>query len=143
MNFKSTITNMHDFKKNGYKIIKKLHKLEKRKNLKTAYSSTNGSTYFWVISVEGLINLLKSQYGTYNNQFVTEFLKCSNDFVTYINNVAKRKGKISKKRVASYLHSYTKFYNKAKGTINLRSSINLLSTWYINCVMPYYSVWKV
>ena len=115
----------------------------KRKNLKTAYSSTNGSTYFWVISVEGLINLLKSQYGTYNNQFVTEFLKCSNDFVTYINNVAKRKGKISKKRVASYLHSYTKFYNKAKGTINLRSSINLLSTWYINCVMPYYSVWKV
>ncbi len=57
MKFDSILKSNHDLKKNGYKILRKLHKLEKKSGADRAYAIALEDSFFWVCHVKHLLIL--------------------------------------------------------------------------------------
>lgn len=51
MKFDSLLKSSHDLKKNGYKMVRKLHKLEGKNGADKAYSAVYQDTYFFFYAV--------------------------------------------------------------------------------------------
>lgn len=143
MKFDSIINSNHDLKKNGYKILRKLHKLEKRSNLPKAYGPTCPKGYFIVLSCKDLADILSDLYGNYEDQFVQRFLKKTNSFIDYLDTIAAAQVKIDSKILSCYLTSYTQFFNYIIDKRHLRFLPNdsFLTKWNAGCIMAYTAVW--
>lgn len=142
MLFKSIIRSNHDLKKNGYKIVRKLHKLEKRANLARVYSfTTNGDCYVY-LCFRGLEDILTAEYGSYDNTYIRSFLEFTHDFSNYLECITKSNSRISSARLASYLSAYTEFFNRISDE-NIPFQVNdvILAKWNIGCIMAYTAVW--
>lgn len=142
LRFKSLISNHHDLKKNGYKILKKLHKLEKRTNLGAIYSCSCPEGYFFILACKNLADILTQQYGCYEKPYIQSFLKRTEQFVTYLDIVARKQARINPGQLSSYLSSYTEFFNRInKDHIVFVVDKNMLDKWNIGCIMAYTAVW--
>ena len=143
MKLKSVLKNSKDLKKNGYKIIRKLHKLETKKGVKKAYKASHNDTYMFVLYCRGLTDLIEREYGEVD-EFVFLFREKSKKFMQYLLSVSKSKGKINKSYLAGFLKSYTKFFNKI---IDKRYPFfvnqEIIEKWNIECLMAYLATWGV
>lgn len=145
MRLKSLISSNHDLKKNGYQIIAKLHKLEKRKNLSKAYSATCEEGYFVVLATMNLAKLIASQYPTeVCGKKAEVFNRKSQSFVNHLSLAANKGIRINRKLLADYLRAYTHFFNLIIDEgIKFKLNQEMLIQWNVQCVMAHMSVWKV
>lgn len=145
MKFKPFLQCHHDLKKNGYKIIKKLHKLESRKNLDSIYLMKCKEGYFFVLSCKNLFNIICMQYNS-NDSIVSQFKKFdskSNMFLHHLETIAQNQMRINKHILASYLSAYTKFFNFIIAQqIPFHMSQDDIVYWNSKCIMAYYAAWK-
>lgn len=139
MKFKSVLHNSRDLKKNGYKIIRKLHKMETRKGADNAYQAVIHDSYYFVAGCRALINIIKYQYPE-----AELFEKRCDGFIQYLEMKAETKSRLQKKKVSSFLKYYTKFFNK---TINEGHKFVFddytLRMWNEKCLMAYIATWNV
>lgn len=143
MKFKSVITSNHDLKNNGYKILRKLHKIEKTKSVNRAYNAVCEEGYFFLLSCKNLIELIKMQYtGTEGINGLEVFLRKSESFLNHLETIAHSRKKINKHILAAYLKSYTKFFNEViDNGVQFRVTQEMLVDWNMRCIMAYLSVW--
>lgn len=143
MKFKSVIMSNHDLKKNGYKILRKLHKIEKAKNIDRAYAAICEEGYFFVLSCKNLVELVKKQYsGIKNCNEFDAFLQKSESFLRHLETISISKARINKHILASYLKAYTVFFNKIiEAGIKFDVTQELLADWNLKCIMAYIAVW--
>ena len=111
MKMKSVIKTNKDLKKNGYRIIRKLHKMEKTKGAKKAYKVVFEDTYMFILYCKGLTDIIELEYGE-TDEFVSSFNRKCEKFVKYLEQISVSKNKINKTYLAGFLKSYTKFFNK-------------------------------
>lgn len=137
MKFDSILRSNHDLKKNGYKIIRKLHKMENTKGANTAYSSIYADTYFFVLSCRTLALIIKQEYPE-----AQTFCNRCDSFVNYLDNRATFKGRLEKPVVASFLHTYTVFFNKIiKEKHKFVFDQAIRDMWNLKCIMAYIATW--
>ena len=143
MKIKSVVKTNKDLKKNGYKMIRKLHKMEKKKGAEKAYGVSFENTYMFVLYCKGLIELIEMEYGE-TDEFVFLFKKKCIKFMEYLTFISASKSKINKSYLASFLKSYTKFFNKIIAKkYPLHVNQKALEKWNIGCVMAYIAAWGV
>lgn len=142
MKLDSIIHSNNALKKNGYQIVRKLHKLERKKNLDCVYELTYEGIPFWFLSFKNLVDIIKTMYGASKEEYISIFIKKSESFQSYLEKVAVRRGKINGSRLSSYLKAYTQFFNRAKQTEKFDKSLKVLEEWNLKCVMAYYAAWK-
>ncbi len=142
MKFKSMINSHQDLKKNGYKILRKLHKLERRTNLGKIYNQFCTDGYYVVLSCKNLAELLSFQYSKYDQNYIRSFLKKTDKFVAYLDMVARSKARINSTYLSNYLSAYTEFFNRISNEkIVFSVDKAMLAKWNIGCVMAYNAVW--
>lgn len=143
MKIKSVVKTNKDLKKNGYKMIRKLHKMEKKKGAEKAYGVSFENTYMFVLYCKGLTELIEMEYGE-TDEFVFLFKKKCIKFMEYLTFISASKSKINKSYLASFLKSYTKFFNKIIAKkYQLHVNQKALEKWNIGCVMAYIAAWGV
>lgn len=111
MKLKSILNSSKDLKNNGYRILRKLHKMEKKKGANRAYSVSIEDTYGFVLYCRTLVDIIKSEYYE-TDEYVLKFEKRCNGFLLYLDSIAQTQSRIKKSCLASFLKSYTKFFNK-------------------------------
>ncbi len=137
MRLKSVLKSNRDLRKNGYIIIDKLHKMEKRKGALKAYKSEAEGTYFFIICIRALIDIIQIEYPEEH-----EFHAKSKSFLSYLEYVAKSKGRINRKRVGSFLKTYTTFFKYIeRKKPEFFFSNEVLRKWNIECIMAYIATW--
>lgn len=141
MKLKSILNSSKDLKKNGYKMLHKLHKLEKRKGADKAYSVCLEDTYGFVLYCRTLVDIIKTEYNE-TDDCILKFEKRCNNFLSYLDSIAQNKSKIKKSRLSNFLKSYTKFFNKM---INKKYKFIfnqiIREKWNTKCLMAYIATW--
>lgn len=137
MKFDSILKNSHDLKKNGYRIFRKLHKMEKCQGAERAYAAAIDDTYFFLVGCRTLIDIIRIEYSD-----MDKFLEKCDAFLMYLEAAALKKGKVDKTKLAGFLRSYTKFFNeiidkKAKFTF----TPEIVELWNTKCLMAYIATW--
>ena len=141
MKFKSVVKTNKDLKKNGYKMIRKLHKMEKKKGAEKAYGASFENTYMFVLYCKGLTELIELEYGE-TDEFVFSFKKKCIKFMEHLTFISASKTKINKSYLSSLLKSYTKFFNKIiDKKYPFLVNQKVLEKWNIGCVMAYIATW--
>ena len=141
MKFKSVVKTNKDLKKNGYKMIRKLHKMEKKKGAEKAYGASFEDTYMFVLYCKGLTELIEMEYGE-TDEFVFSFKKKCIKFMEYLTFISASKTRINKSYLASFLKNYTKFFNKIiDKKYPFLVNQKILEKWNIGCVMAYIATW--
>ena len=137
MKFDSVLKSNHDLKKNGYKILRKLHKMEKQKGAEVAYKAAFNNTYFFVLSIKSLVNIINIEYPKAN-----QFKEKCDAFLQYLDSVANKKSRINSSMLASFLHAYTIFFNSVieNGHPFIFDQI-LIQEWNTRCLMAYIATW--
>lgn len=141
MKFKSVLTSDHDLKKNGYKVIRKLYKMRKRKGAEIAYNAPYEDTYFFVLSIRSLAEIIEAEkYGDYS--YAVKFRKKCDHFLSYLDERAKGKMKLNKKVTAGFLRSYTKFFNNVLKSDHLfLFDQHVAELWNSKCLIAYLATW--
>lgn len=137
MRFDSVLRSNHDLKKNGYKVVRKLHKMENKKGANLAYSANYLNTYFFVLSCRALTDVIKAEYPN-----AQTFCRKCDSFISYLDQRAKVKGLLEKSVISSFLHSYTIFFNQMineKNKFIFNQTISDL--WNTHCLMAYIATW--
>lgn len=141
MKLKSILRNNKDLKKNGYKMLRKLRKMEKRKGADKAYSVSFGDTYGFVLYCQALVEIIKKEYHE-TDLYIVKFEKKCSRFLEYLNSKAKTQSKIKKSYLASFLKSYTKFFNKVIDKKYKFSFDQIIrEIWNNKCLMAYIATW--
>lgn len=143
MKFKSVITSNHDLKKNGYRILRKLHKIEKTKNIDRAYAAVCEEGFFFVLSCKNLVELVKKQYKEIQGSNGCDaFLQKSESFLRHLETISASKTRINKHILASYLKSYTAFFNRViDAGVKFEVTQEMLTDWNLKCIMAYIAAW--
>ena len=138
MKMKSVLRSNHDLKKNGYQILRKLHKMETRKGAKKAYATTINNAYFFVLSIRALAEIIEKEYP--EESF---FLERCNRFLSYLNEAAAKGQRLNSAILSSFLHSYTCFFNYII-SINHAFLFNneIIELWNTKCLMAYLAAWS-
>lgn len=139
MKLKSILRSSHDLKKNGYIILRKLHKMETIKGANKAYATQFEDTFFFVLSVRALVDVIAKEYP----QEVVFLNRCDR-FISYINVVASKRQRINGNILASFLHAYTDFFNYIISTRrSFCFSDEIVELWNTKCLMAYVATWGV
>lgn len=143
MKMKSIIKSNHDLKKNGYQIIFKLHKMEKRKSLSKVYSRSCEEGYYFALACKDLADLIRTQYSSeICGKVFDTFNQKSLSFINHLEEISCNKCRINKAILSSYLHSYTAFFNSIiEMGVPFSLSQEALIQWNARCVMAYISAW--
>lgn len=138
MRMKSVLKNHHDLKKNGYNIIRKLHKLETKDGVNRAYRVAINNSYYCVLSCKALVDILRMEYPE-----AQEFGKVCDAFLSHLDSIAARKSRIDKSKLARFLHAYTCFFNEVidKKRIFIYDQA-IIDAWNIRCLMAYVAAWE-
>ena len=141
MKLKSILNSSKDLKKNGYRMLRKLHKMENRKGANRAYSVCFEDTYVLVLYCRTLADIIKSEYDE-TDEYILKFERRCNNFLAYLDSVAQTRSKIKKSRLASFLKSYTKFFNKIiDKRYNFIFDRTIREKWNTKCLMAYIATW--
>ena len=137
MKLNNILRSNHDLKKNGYQIIRKLHKMEKRKGADKAYSAAIDETFYFILSIKALTEIIKNEYPE------AELFKCRCErFLTYLVGIAKNRQKIDRFILAAFLHSYTLFFNRIiKEQYAFKFEHDMIELWNTKCLMAYIATW--
>lgn len=144
MKFHPILNNNHDIKKNGYAIMRKLHKLEKKRCASVAYSRSCNEGIFVVLTCKHFAEFIKSTYDIQNGtpQYISVFIEKTDKFVQYLQCQASNGLCINKQMLAGYLKAYTKFFNRAIDKhIKCEITSETVALWNTKCLMAYTAVW--
>ena len=142
MKISSVLKSNHDLKKNGYKILRKLHHLEKKKGKHRAYAVAVDDTYFFVLSCRALVDIIKEEYPQ-DQKFIIKFLRKCDTFLEYLNDVAGKKAKIDGTMLAGFLRAYTRFFNRIiKEKYMFRFNQQIVELWNTKCLMAFVATWS-
>ena len=131
MKIKSVVKTNKDLKKNGYKMIRKLHKMEKKKGAEKAYGASFENTYMFVLYCKGLTELIEMEYGE-TDEFVFSFKKkCIKFNQKAVSSIIKRK--YVRYFIAEFLISWYYICMK-ENLIHYRTCV---------CNINYHMVWSV
>lgn len=137
MKLSSILKSNHDLKKNGYKILRKLHKMETRKGSEKAYATAFNDTYFFVLSARALVDVIRREYPE-----AEAFLIRCDRFLSYIDSMAEKRSRLNSSVLASFLHAYTVFFNRV---IEERHPFvfnqDMIELWNTKCLMAYVATW--
>lgn len=137
MKLKSVLRSNHDLKKNGYHVLWKLHKIETRKGASKAYTSTFDDTFFFILGVRALVEIINKEYP---EELV--FLKRCDSFLSYLDKAAANRQRIDGSILASFLHAYTSFFNRIISTHHIfRFGNDIVELWNTKCLMAYIATW--
>lgn len=137
MKLKSVLRSNHDLKKNGYHILWKLHKMETRQGAKRAYTAAFDGTFFFVLSVRTLVEILAIEYPEEDL-----FLERCNRFLSYLENASLNKQRINGTILASFLRAYTCFFNRITSVRHaFRFNNDMIKLWNEKCLMAYIATW--
>lgn len=137
MRMNSVLKSNHDLKKNGYRIIRKLHKLESREGAERAYKADINDSYYFVLSCRALVDIINLEYPT-----AQKFKITCDAFLEHLDSIATRKARIDRKKLSSFLHSYTCFFNEViekKHVFVVNQGIT--DAWNTRCLMAYIAAW--
>ena len=138
MKFDSILRSNHDLKKNGYQIIRKLHKMECKEGANRAYSAQLGRTYYFVLGCVALVDIIKKEYPD-----AAVFATKCDSFLSYLDSAAKTKSTLSKSIIGSFLRSYTSFFNRVEAEKKpFAFDQQILELWNIKCLMAYIATWS-
>lgn len=139
MKLKSVLRSNHDLKKNGYQILRKLHKMETKKGANKAYLATIDDAFFFVLSVRALVDIVCKEYPE-----EVAFLDRCDRFLSYLNDVAEKRQRINSTTLASFLHSYTVFFNSIISSHHIFSfNDDIIELWNTKCLMAYIATWGI
>lgn len=142
MKFDSMLKSNHDLKKNGYKVLRKLHKLEKKNGAELAYSKALEESYGFVLSCQALIEIIYEEYGHCDES--SKFLGKCESFLSYLETISKTKSRINSKVLSSFLHSYTVFFNYIiKEKYHFVFNQRIIELWNMKCLMAYIATWGI
>lgn len=137
MKFDSVLKSNHDLKKNGYRFLRKLHKLEKHKGADRAYAAAIDDTYFFIIGCRALADIIKAEYPDAH-----VFAEKCDAFLIYLEAKARSKSRIDKGILSGFLRAYTRFFNRV---IDQRKTFSfdqrMIELWNIKCLMAYVATW--
>ena len=137
MKLKSVLKSNRDLKKNGYKIIRKLYKLERRKGIDRAYSVNIGDTYYFILGCRALADIIKIEYPDEHR-----FLEKCDVFLAYLETISLNRSKIDRTVLAGFLRAYTRFFNSIiEQNENFIFTQQIIDLWNINCLMAYVATW--
>ena len=137
MKLKSILRSNHDLKKNGYHVLRKLHKIETRKGASKAYASAFDDTFFFVLGVRALVEIINKEYP---EELV--FLSRCDRFLSYLDKATAKRQRIDKSILASFLHAYTSFFNRIILTHHTFSFDNdIVELWNTKCLMAHIATW--
>ena len=137
MKLQSTLKSNHDLKKNGYRILSKLHKMETSKGIQKAYASAHNGTYFFALNVRALVEIIKKEYPEERL-----FHERCNSFLTYLDAIASRRARLNPSVLASFLHAYTTFFNYIIETHHsFCFDAQIRNMWNKDCLMSYIATW--
>mgnify|MGYP004522634971 CR=1 FL=1 len=140
MKLKSNITSNKELKKNGYKILRKLHKMERKKGADRAYASCYEGTYMFVLYCKELVDIIKNEYGKDKN--IIRFEEKCDGFLRYLDHIAETKSKMNKTCLAGFLKAYTKFFNNViESNHSFFFDQTLREKWNVKCLMAYIATW--
>lgn len=137
MRLRSVLKSNHDLKKNGYQILRKLHKMEKRNGAERAYAKAYDNTFFFVLYVQSLVEIIKREYPE-----AAVFSQRCEGFLRYLDEISKEKCRIDKSVLASFLHAYTSFFNRIiEEKHKFYFTQDIVELWNVKCLMAYIAVW--
>lgn len=140
MKIKSIIKSTHDLKKGGYIILRKLHKLEKKSNLNSAYQLSCEEGFFVVLASKNLFTLIMDEYK--DKIDIAVFEEKSDRFLAHLKDVAESNCRINRQLLSSYLSYYTDFFNSIiEKRIKFTASKELIDQWNQKCVMAHIAAW--
>lgn len=138
MKLKSVLQSNHDLKKNGYHILRKLHKMETRKGAKKVYASAFDDTFFFVLCIRALVEIINKEYSE-----EVSFLKRCDSFLSYLDKLAQKRQKIDGAILASFLHAYTSFFNRIiSNHQKFMFTDDIVELWNTKCLMAYLATWS-
>lgn len=143
MKLNSIISSNHSLKKNGYKLLCKLHKMEKKKGAQKAYSAALEDTYFFILYIESLMEIIDIEYDNPEKEkCIKKFKEKNKEFLNYICSISQKEQKINKRVLANYLKAYTRFFNKMiKTRYTYKLTDEILIIWNEKCLMAYIATW--
>ena len=137
MKLKSVLRSNHDLKKNGYHVLWKLHKIETHKGANKAYASVFDDTFFFVLAVRALVEIINKEYP---EELV--FLSRCDRFLSYLDRTTAKRQRIDKSILASFLHAYTCFFNRIISTRHtFRFDNDIVELWNTKCLMAHIATW--
>lgn len=139
MKFDSVLKSNHDLKKNGYQVIRKLHKLEYISGMNRAYKAQIADTYYFVLGCRALVAIIEAEYPN-----AAVFVAKCNAFLSYLDSAANNKAKLSKSVIAGFLRAYTGFFNEVIAKkMPFRFDEPIVKLWNVDCLMAYIATWGV
>lgn len=143
MKFDVIITNNHQLKKNGYKVIRKLRDVNRPgKFTKAASASCNEGSYYY-LACKALVELMKEVYLPSENPTVNRFFQDADSFLNYLNQASAMKEKLNTSRIAAFERDYTTFFHYlSKENIEYSDSPKARSLWGEKCLMAHLAVWS-
>lgn len=143
MKFDSILKSNHDLKKNGYKMLKKLHSLESSKGANKAYSAQLSETYMFIQMCVYLVDIIRNEYPQ-SDPVVSSFLRKCSSFLNYLDELSLRKGKMNKSKIGGFLRAYTKFFNYVcNNKFYFSFNQTIIDAWNQKCIMAYISTWPL
>ena len=138
MRIDSVLVSNHCLKKNGYKMLRKLRKMKKRRCADHIYSTSGfEDTYFFVLYCKALVEIIEKEYPE-----KLRFKEKSEAFLSYLNTVAQKNQRINIHILKGFLTSYTKFFNRV---INEKHAFcfdeQIAELWNNKCIMAYIATW--
>lgn len=137
MKMRSILKSNQDLKKNGYTILRKLHKIETREGADHAYEVAINNSYFFVLSCRNLVDIIRIEY-----PFANSFVHSCESFLEYLTDISAKKNRINRRKLSRFLHSYTLFFNKIiaeKHAFIYNQTI--IDVWNTGCLMAYIAAW--
>lgn len=143
MKFDSVLKSNHDLKKNGYKMIKKLHSLERCKGTNKAYNAQIGGSYMFVQMCVHFVDIINYEYPQ-SDPVVCSFSRKCSAFLKYIDDISMHRGKINKSILGDFLRCYTKFFNYiCDNKYKFLFDQTVIDLWNQKCIMAYISTWPL
>lgn len=144
MKFRPVLNDNRAVKKNGYAIVRKLHKLEKKKSFSNVYLKRCDNNAFVVLSCKHLAEFIRNIY-LYNGKrirYIENFMERTEKFITHLISIAEKRISINKHLLASYLKAYTRFFNRViKERVRFEMTPQNIDIWNLKCLMAYTAAW--
>ena len=113
--------------------------METLKGAKKAYSTQFDDTFFFVLSVRALVDIIVKEYP----EELFFFERCKR-FLSYIDEVAAKRQRINGTILASFLHAYTNFFNNIISTRHtFVFNDEIVELWNTKCLMAYVATWGI
>lgn len=134
MNLNKALVSTHSLKKSSYRMLKKMHSLERRGVLRTC--SQLGGEYYIILCLQHMSDVIKQSYS--NNAVIPEIVLDIGDLILVLKESFKSRMRVDRALLTSCLKKHTKVFNcLEKNGIKINKNDVLSETWNMKCIVSY------